>query len=95
MIAEVRRFTTRLYENTEFDRLIKHGAANLFYVVANPGVVSPRALPCGWGLLERAGEALALKVKPHRHEVSEDARLAFFQRISLAATRSVNRGTVL
>jgi hypothetical protein len=48
-------------------------------------------LPCGWGLLERDGEELLLKMKPQWHDVPEEDRLAFFQRIALAATRAVNR----
>jgi len=91
IIHELRQLSTRLHGNTKFDRLTKYGAANLFYVVAESGVVARHGLPCGWGLLERAGGDLTLKVKPLWHEVGEEHRLAFFHRISLAATRSVNR----
>jgi hypothetical protein len=97
IIREMRQLSARLHENTKFERLAKYAAANLFYVVAEPGLVAPPALPCGWGLLEREGEELVLKSKPHWHEVPEDDRLAFFQRIAMAATRAVNRehGAVL
>jgi len=91
IIAEMRKLSARLHENTKFDRLTKYGAANLFYIVAEPGVVSRHGLPSGWGLLEREGAELVLKTKPLWHEVPEDDRLAFFERISMAATRSVNR----
>ncbi|EDY16296.1 hypothetical protein CfE428DRAFT_6199 [Chthoniobacter flavus Ellin428] len=91
IIREIRRLSDRLHGNTKFDRLTKYGAANLFYVVAEPDIVSSHLLPCGWGLLERVGGDLLLKVKPHWYEVPEDDRLAFFQRIALAATRAVNR----
>lgn len=91
IIREIRQLSDRLHGNTKFDRLTKYGAANLLYVVAEPDTVSSHVLPCGWGLLERLGDDLVLKVKPHWHEVPEDDRLAFFQRIALAATRAVNR----
>ncbi len=91
IIREMRQLSARLHENTKFERLAKYAAANLFYVVAEPGLVTSAALPCGWGLLERAGEGLVLKTKPHWHEVPEPDRLAFLQRVALAATRAVNR----
>jgi hypothetical protein len=91
IIREMRQLSARLHGHTKFDRLTKYGAANLFYVVAGAEVVSRHGLPCGWGLLEREGEELALKTKPYWHEVAEEDRLAFFHRISMAATRAVNR----
>jgi len=91
IVREMQQLSDRLHRNTKFDRLTKYGAANLFYVVAEPSLVVPAVLPAGWGLLEREGEALILKAKPQWHEVPEEDRLAFFQRIAMAATRSVNR----
>jgi hypothetical protein len=91
IIRELRQLSARLHENTKFDRLAKYAAANLFYVVAEPGIISPGVLPCGWGLLEREGDELALRIKPHWHEVADEHRLAFLHRIALAATRNVNR----
>ena len=77
IIREMRQLSSRLHCNTKFDRLTKFGAANLFYVVAEPDLVKPSALPCGWGLLERENEALELKTKPHWHDIPEEDRLAF------------------
>jgi hypothetical protein len=91
IIHEIQRLSDRLHGNTKFDRLTKYGAANLFYVVAEPNIVSSHVLPCGWGLLERAGDDLVLRIKPHWYDVPEEDRLSFFQRIALAATRAVNR----
>jgi hypothetical protein len=91
IIREMQRLSDRLHQNTKFDRLTKYGAANLLYVVAEPELVAPALLPVGWGLLEREGESLVLKSKPQWHEVAEEERLNFFQRIAMAATRSVNR----
>lgn len=91
IIREMRQLSSRLHENTKFERLAKYGAANLFYVVAEPSLVTTTALPCGWGLLERVGEELVLKTKPHWHDVPDADRLAFLQRVAMAATRAVNR----
>ncbi|MEZ0256938.1 MAG: hypothetical protein ACAI37_16755 [Chthoniobacter sp.] len=91
IMRDIQRLSDRLHGNTKFDRLTKYGAANLFYVVAEPAAIASHVLPCGWGLLERAGEELLLKLKPQWHEVPEDDRLVFFQRIALAGTRAVNR----
>jgi hypothetical protein len=91
IMREIRQHSGRLHHNTKFDRLAKYAAANLFYVVAEPEAISSHVLPSGWGLLERVGSELVLKVKPHWHEVAEEDRLDFLQRIAVAATRAVNR----
>lgn len=91
IMRDIRRLSDRFHGNTKFDRLTKFGAANLFYLVAEPAAVVSHVLPCGWGLLERQGDDLLLTRKPHWHDVAEEERLAFFQRIALAATRAVNR----
>lgn len=90
-LDEIRRLTSRLYANTKFDKLVKWGAANLFYVVAEPGTVLPHELPACWGLLVRDGASLSLASKPLLHEIGEPERLSLFHRISFAATRAVNR----
>jgi len=90
-LEEIRRLTSRLYANTKFDKLVKWSAASLFYVVAEPGTVLVHELPACWGLLVRVGAALTLAAKPVLHEVSEPERLSLLHRISLAATRAVNR----
>jgi hypothetical protein len=90
-LTEIARLTSRLYAHTKFDRLVTWGAANLFYVVAEPGVLAAHELPPGWGLLLRTANGLCLTAKPLLHEVSEPERLSLLHRISLAATRAVNR----
>ena len=90
-LDDITRLTSRLYANTKFDKLVKWGAANVFYVVAEPGTVLPHELPACWGLLVREADALQLVEKPVLHDVAEPQRLALLHRISLAATRAVNR----
>ena len=90
-ILEISRFTSRLYANTKFDKLVSWAAANLFYVVAEPETVQAHELPACWGLLVRDGAALNVVAKPVLHEIAEAERLSLLHRISLAATRAVNR----
>ena len=90
-LDEISRLTSRLYANTKFDKLVKWGAANLFYVVAEPETVAAHELPACWGLLVREDTALRLMAKPVLHEIGEPERLSLLHRISLAATRAVNR----
>lgn len=91
VIEEAKRLSMRLHANTKFDRLVKYGEANLYYVVAEPDIFRPHELPAGWGVLARNGNELELVSKPIWHEVSESRRLHFLQRIALAGTRAVNR----
>lgn len=90
-LQDIRRLTSRLHANTKFDRLVEWGAANLFWVVADPGVIAMHQLPAGWGLLLRDGGDLCVAAKPVLHQVPECERLALFHRIALAAGRAVNR----
>jgi len=90
-LRDIRRLTSRLHANTKFDRLVQWGAANLFWVVADPGVIAMHHLPAGWGLLLREGGELRVAAKPLLHEVPEPERLALFYRIAQAASRAVNR----
>jgi len=90
-LLDIRRLNSRIHANTKFDRLVKWGAANLFWVVADAGVLKMHEVPAGRGLLLRDGESLCVAAKPLLHEVPESERLALFHRIALAASRAVNR----
>lgn len=90
-LDEISRLTSRLYANTKFDKLVQWSAANLFYVVAEPETVATHELPACWGLLVREGAELRVIAKPVLHEIADPERLSLLHRISLAATRAVNR----
>ncbi len=90
-LRDIQRLHSRLHANTIFDRLVKWGAANLFWIVAGPDVIAGHDLPAGWGLLLRQGGGLCVAAKLLLHEVSESNRLALFHRIAMAASRAVNR----
>lgn len=91
ILAEIGKISSRLYANTKFDKLVKWGAANLFYVVAEPEAVAIHEVPVCWGLLVRDHDALRLIKKPVLHKIEEPERISLLHRISLAATRAVNR----
>jgi hypothetical protein len=90
-LKEIGRLTAKLHAGTKFERLTKWGAANLFYVVAEPNLAAPHELPPGWGLLVRDGGTLALAQKPILHELAEPPRIELLHRIAAAATRAVNQ----
>lgn len=91
IVEESRRLSSRLHANTKFDRLMTYRSANLYYIAAEPGVVREHELPVGWGLLQRSGDSLEIITKPQWHDEAAADRIAFFQRVAMAATRAVNR----
>jgi hypothetical protein len=91
LLSEIGRLTARLHSQTKFDDLLRWRAANLFYVVAEPGLFASHELPGGWGLLTRRGDAMELTVKPLWHEIGEPQRFTLLQRVAVAATRAATR----
>lgn len=93
LIGEIGKLTTRLHAQTKFDDLIRWRAANLFYVVAEPGIFATHELPAGWGLLTRRETGLELTAKPLWHQISEALQTTLLQRTAIAATRAASRFT--
>jgi hypothetical protein len=91
LTRELRVRERRLLEGTKFSRLTRWRSATLLYLVAEPGVLAPAELPDGWGLLERAGAELVLRVKPCLHETTAEERVAFVERIAASACSGVRR----
>jgi hypothetical protein len=91
LVAEMEKLTARLHAQTKFDDLCRWSAANLFYVVAEPGLFAPHELPAGWGLLVRRNDRLELTAKPLWHEIAAAKQLALLQRTAIAATRNASR----
>lgn len=92
VMAEMRRLSARLHDGTKFERLTKWRAANLFYLVVEPGLFRDHELPIGWGVLLRRSDTLELRERPHFHVIEETPRLALLHRIARAATRSILGG---
>ena len=90
LVAEISRLSVRLHANTKFDRLSEWSVANLRYIVAERAALDEHELPAGWGLLIREGSVLQLAIKPIWRDVPDEHRFALFQRVALAATRTVN-----
>lgn len=60
MLGQIRQLSSRLHENTKFEKLTKYGSANLYYVVADADVLAPHELPADWGLFRPIGDSLEL-----------------------------------
>lgn len=93
----------RLYGETKFCLLARYRLADRMYVAAPRGIIQPRELPAGWGLLEcprrllekppglfdLVGEpALAVAVKSPEHACRPQHRLRLLRNIAVAATRT-------
>jgi hypothetical protein len=83
LLSRIELLSSRLHENTKFDKLRRWGAANLHYLVTAPGVAKAHELPFGWGLLERREGALEVKIAPIQQEVPDETRLMLLQRIAI------------
>ena len=93
VIQELRTLTGQLHGQTKLEQLLKWEAANLHYLVAEPGIIEPPEVPLGWGLLVRDGERLDLRVCPEWREVREKRRVssASASGWATAGTRAANR----
>lgn len=91
LTRELRVRERRLLEGTKFSRLTRWRSATLLYLVAEPDVLAPAELPDGWGLLERVGDSLVLRVKPCLHETTAEERVAFVERIAATACASARK----
>lgn len=90
LLEEIQRLTERLHAQTKFDDLLRWGAANLCYVVAEPEVAAAHEIPAGWGLLLHQSGALQLAARPLWHEVADANRQTLLQRTAIAATQTAN-----
>jgi hypothetical protein len=89
--ADINAVTRRLHTCTKFSRLARWDAANLHYVVAEPGVARPSELPAGWGLLLRTEMGLETKVPAVWREISGINCWNLVLRIAKSATRALVR----
>jgi hypothetical protein len=91
IVREIRTLTRRLHGQTKLGKLIRWNAANLCYLVVEPGVAKEHEVPAGWGLLMRTGEAVEVAQPATWHEVTDAHRWELLQRIALGNTRAVYR----
>jgi hypothetical protein len=91
VLKELATLSRQLHGETKFESLLKWQAANLHYLVVEPGLVQTHEIPLGWGVLARAGGRLELLTRPQWRDVDESARLSFLHRVAAAGTRAANR----
>lgn len=92
LVRTLATLSRQLHGQTKMENLFKWNAANLHYLVVEPGIVEEHEIPLGWGLLVRNGQRLELRVLPElRDGIPEEARLNFLHRVAAAGTKATNR----
>jgi len=89
LVSEMKALASQLHIRTKFARLMRWKAANVLYVVAEPGVAFPHELPVGWGLLECHQGELRTVVRAVWQDVSDVHRWNLMLRIGLSASDSM------
>ncbi len=91
VVKSLATISRQLHGQTKMENLFKWNAANLHYLVVEPGLVADHEIPLGWGLLVRDGQRLDLRLRPEFKEIAEESRLAFLHRVAAAGTKATNR----
>ena len=91
VVKELATISRQLHGQTKMEALMKWQAANLHYLVVEPGVVETHEIPVGWGMLVRESQRLELRVRPEWRDVDEATRLTFLHRIAAAGSKATNR----
>jgi hypothetical protein len=91
VLRELSALQNRLYDCTKFERVMRYGCANLFFLVLTTDVFDEAEIPVGWGALVEVGDSLVLARKPAWQDVGRQHSLAILQRIAAAGTRRLNR----
>ena len=91
VLREMNALQNRLYDCTKFERLMRYGCANLFFLVLTADVFDEAEVPVGWGALVESDDRLILVRKPVWQNVAKDHSLRVLQRIAAAGTRHLNR----
>jgi hypothetical protein len=91
VVKSLATLSRQLHGQTKMENLYRWNAANLHYLVVEPGLVADHEIPVGWGLLVREESRLVLRVRPEMRTIPESSSLAFLQRVAAAGTKSTNR----
>ena len=91
VLRQTRALQNRLFDCTKFETLIRYRCANLFFLVLPGELFRETEIPVGWGALVESNGALEIVRKPIWHDVSDQTRLAFLERIARAGTRTLNK----
>lgn len=90
---ELESLQQKLLTSVKFSRLHTHQAADLLYLVTEPGIMATHEVPNGWGWLVREGDALVLAQPPVRLAPRPEQRLAWLESIAIAGTRETGRAS--
>jgi hypothetical protein len=91
LVRELRALQNRLYDCTKFEKLIRYGCANLFFIVLPEHLFRESEVPVGWGALVDSNGTLTLMRRPAWHDSTPDNRVHVLHRIAVAGTRNLNR----
>ena len=91
VLRELNALQNRLYDCTKFERLMRYGCANLFFLVMTADVFQETEVPIGWGALVEKDESLILVRKPVWRDTGKEQSLSLLRRIAAAGTRQLNR----
>jgi len=91
VLRQTRALQNRLFDGTKFETLIRYRCANLFFLVLPKELFREPEIPIGWGALIESNDALELVRKPVWHDVPDQNRIAFLERIARVGTRAANR----
>ncbi len=87
VLKGIGRLHNGLLRRNKFEKMIRYGCANLFYLVTEEGIIAECEAPLNCGLLVREGSTLRVVRKPVWQESSAGARLAILHRIALSGSR--------
>lgn len=101
ILLDLRRVDARLHGQTKFCLLARYRLADRLYILAPRGMLRPREIPDGWGLLEalrddsRRAHAQDAAPVPVRETIPapplasrEDRRMRFVRAMAMAASRA-------
>jgi hypothetical protein len=91
LLRELHVLQNRLYDCTKFDKLLRYGCANLYFLVLPQELFRDSEVPVGWGALVETDGALTVVRKPIWHETTADIQILLLHRIAVAGTRVINR----
>lgn len=104
LMAEIRALESALFGRTKFERMVRYRCADLFYLVARPGIFTGAEVPHHWGVLEpepadleALGEAgtpprLRERRQPRKVEPADHQRLELLHQIAVSGTGRLIRG---
>jgi hypothetical protein len=91
LLRELRALQNRIFDCTKFDKLLRYGCANLFFLVLPEDLFRDSEIPVGWGALVEADGTLNLVRKAIWHETAAECHIRLLHRIAVAGTRVINR----